>query len=503
MRLSSALFVILASTMVGGFHISTTTINHRKFGRSQQTALRSENDDSARSENDDSAPPKVGDWRSFRSKMMAGGLPTTEEVGTGAATASTDSATASTSNKEYRLKHVASANMEQLKSQSPELHSELEARLKGEGNPVFVLGEPEVGGLVARMPLPYEIWVGGREFLNRKKRSKLLKGLSQTTANDDKHSDPLYYKAVGRVENMLFPSSDAEKKKSSTDAETQSIVASAVKTTAVWYKASETVVNDLLNEIAIKAIDKDGAVNDASLSSEERDFLNRYIKCNSEWEELGLVVSHGGVGAVKCSDKGESIVLNLNRPLASGISETLAKLILKGSYLVSSDEDKPMDTDNDYLENLYDRDFFDKFSKAFSKNGVCYVGGDDEQGLSPGIMLSGVQDLKGGVELANGIYVGGVEDAVERVLSGQNKATDFRFFIGRKTFVPGFLEAYCVGGTYQPFSAPRAFALKQCIGLPMPLYHELLGLAGGEVKDVSGIEIVKRKDLEDEAGNIN
>ncbi|GMH62187.1 hypothetical protein TL16_g03425 [Triparma laevis f. inornata] len=69
--------------------------------------------------------------------------------------------------------------------------------------------------------------------------------------------------AVGRVENMLFPSSDAEKKKSSTDAETQSIVASAVKTTAVWYKASETVVNDLLNEIAIKAIDKDGAVNDA------------------------------------------------------------------------------------------------------------------------------------------------------------------------------------------------------------------------------------------------
>lgn len=144
MRPSSALLVILASTMVGGFHISITTINHRKFGRSQQTALRSENNDSARSENDDSAPPEVGDWRSFRSKMMAGGLPTTEEVGTGAATASTDSATASTSNKEYRLKHVASANMEQLKSQSPELHSELEAGLKGEGNPVFVLGEPEV-----------------------------------------------------------------------------------------------------------------------------------------------------------------------------------------------------------------------------------------------------------------------------------------------------------------------------------------------------------------------
>ena len=218
---------------------------------------------------------------------MAGGLPTTEDAESEVAQA-TGRVADSDTNKEYRMKHVGEANMKKLRSQSPELHSEFEGALTGASNPVFVTGEPEVGGLVARMPLPYEIWVGGREFLNRKKRSKLLKG--PKAGMEEKHKDPLYYKAVGRVENMLFPSSgDAKKEKSSSDAETQSIVAAAVKTTAVWYKAAETVVNDLLNEIAIKAIDDDGAVNDASLSPDERDFLNRYIKSTSEWEEVSSI----------------------------------------------------------------------------------------------------------------------------------------------------------------------------------------------------------------------
>ena len=72
------------------------------------------------------------------------------------------------------------------------------------------------------------------------------------------------------------------------------------------------------------------------------------------------------------------------------------------------------------------------------------MGGPDEQHL-PGLMLHGVADLHGSVELAggSGIYVGGVEAAVKRVLEGSCKAEDFRFFIGRKIFAPGFLDSYC------------------------------------------------------------
>ena len=139
---------------------------------------------------------------------------------------------------------------------------------------------------------------------------------------------------------------------------------------------------------------------------------------------------------------------------------------------------------------MHDSDFFDRFSQAFGKDGKCYVGGDEGQEL-PGLMIHGEEDVKGSQEIVkgSGIYVGGIQDAAERVIEGKNNAEDFRFFVGRKTFEPGFLEAYARGGVYQPLAAPRTIALKQCIGLPLPLYHEVLGLAGGESKDVSEIEV--------------
>ena len=190
------------------------------------------------------------------------------------------------------------------------------------------------------------------------------------------------------------------------DEETKKVVAAAVKTTAVWYKASEKVVNDELNTIALSAMDtKSGEVNDGNLSKSQKTFLSKYIKSQEEWEELAVVASHRSVGGVKCSEKGESILLNINRPLAVGISDTLAKLILKGAYLVGGDEGKiseagggDVEDDHGTLAKLYDEDFFSAFGKAFGKAGVCYVGGPDEQHL-PGVMLHGVAGLHGSVEL--------------------------------------------------------------------------------------------------------
>ena len=39
-------------------------------------------------------------------------------------------------------------------------------------------------------------------------------------------------------------------------------------------------------------------------------------------------------------------------------------------------------------------------------------------------------------------------------------------------------------------------ALKQCLGLPKPLWHEVLELCGGEMGELSRIELLKRDDLE-------
>ena len=42
----------------------------------------------------------------------------------------------------------------------------------------------------------------------------------------------------------------------------------------------------------------------------------------------------------------------------------------------------------------------------------------------------------------------------------------------------------------------RPVALKQCLGLPKPLWHEVMELSGGELAEISRIELVKRTDLE-------
>ena len=60
------------------------------------------------------------------------------------------------------------------------------------------------------------------------------------------HSDDLYSEAVLRVNSMIFPGSGNKEgnAKDGMDDETKRIVAAAVKNTNVWYKATETIINN-------------------------------------------------------------------------------------------------------------------------------------------------------------------------------------------------------------------------------------------------------------------
>ena len=111
---------------------------------------------------------------------------------------------------------------------------------------------------------------------------------------------------------------------------------------------------------------------------------------------------------------------------------------------------------------MFSSDFQAKFKSAFGSDGVAYVGGPDMQHL-PAILLHGQPGLPGSVELSPGanIYTGGIEAAVDSVLAGNSDPKDYKFFVGRKVFAPGFLEAYCRTGTYAPIHAPRAVVLRQ------------------------------------------
>ena len=199
------------------------------------------------------------------------------------------------------------------------------------------------------------------------------------------HEDYLYNEAVERVTSMLFPKGEEGGSKSGEmDEETKSIVSAAVKNAAVWYKATENVINDKLNGLAIKAVDSNGNIASTSLSDSDRTFLNRYVKSNEEWEELSIVVGHNGDG-IK-TEKGESVALTINRPLSVGISESLTRLILVGSYATEENQkdaeqkdDEGPEDDHGYLNRMYDEDFYQRFKEAFGEE----VRLDDERSELP------------------------------------------------------------------------------------------------------------------------
>lgn len=209
-------------------------------------------------------------------------------------------------------------------------------------------------------------------------------------------------------------------------------------------------------------------------------------------------------------EKGTSTTIVLNRPMAMKLTENLARLVLNGAFVSTSPQNK--------------KDLV-KFMLAFGNECAVYVGGSQGQ-QEPAIMLHGIADLPGAVEIAprTGIYKGGLPAAIEGVLEGKYKPLDFRFFVGRHEYDESTLDVQVLLGKYQPIACARSLALKQCISLPKPLWHEgkrligvlilvvasalltlpippptissiVLELCGGELKDISGLEMLKRDDL--------
>jgi len=83
---------------------------------------------------------------------------------------------------------------------------------------------------------------------------------------------------------------------------------------------------------------------------------------------------------------------------------------------------------------------------------------------------------------------------------GGSAVLDYRLFIGRKRWGPGELEkeVAATGGMWQCAATSRPLALKQCLGLPKPLWHEVMETIGGECAELSKFEFVRRSDLSDE-----
>eukprot|EP00913_Durusdinium_trenchii_P003209 g2967.t1 len=130
---------------------------------------------------------------------------------------------------------------------------------------------------------------------------------------------------------------------------------------------------------------------------------------------------------------------------------------------------------------------------AFGEAAV-YFGGPHQLNRK-GLLVHGFSDLEGAEEIAPGtrIFQGGEEAAIEAILAGRYSPLDFRWFIGRhqklNTREFGWVSVACA----------RPVALKQCLSLPKPLWHEVMELCGGEHAELSRLELLKRNDVDQEA----
>ena len=314
-----------------------------------------------------------------------------------------------------------------------------------------------MGGLVVRVPLEMEM------YRNKDKITigKVLKERLETN-EDNSNTAPLLSNTEesGKIPDLSF-----------------SLVAAQ---TLLWYKKAQALIEEEMAKIAGLA-NKNGEINPRQLDPSSENLLKMYLENQETWQEVGLVAERNTLD-------GSAVTYVLNRPMAFKMSENLARLVLFGAMNSMADSSVAVSQSNK----------LSKFLRAFENSCAVYVGGPDKMESSATI-IHGISDLEGATEVSpgTGIYRGGLEAAISGVLKGKYKPLDFRFFVGCHEYKNGDLDVAIYSNKYQPIACARALALKQCIQLPKPLWHEVLELCGGELREVSRLELMKRDDIQE------
>jgi len=221
-----------------------------------------------------------------------------------------------------------------------------------------------------------------------------------------------------------------------------------------WYARAKRMIEEEMRRIA-KQADEQGHIDTTKLGEDSSELLGLFLDNQETWQEVCLVLEQNG---------GKAKTLVLNRPMAFKLTENLGRLVLNGAFSANMKKEE--------LKPPVRRDLM-RFMMAFSSECAVYVGGPDKQ-AEPAIMIHGIEDLEGAEEISPGsnIYRGGLEAAVDGVLEGKYSPLEFRFFVGCHKYEESALDVAVHLGKYQPIACARSVALKQCISLPKPLFHE-------------------------------
>jgi len=434
---------------------------------SPHKALKANKDDSDRSDDEYIDEDSLGDWRSFRQNLMETDFsslsPTANEgyIGDGQVVNSSSEGDENSQQKilsdsERRPKSVSKLNEELLLKQNEMLGREYLNGVWAHEAPTI-----EEGGLVIRLPLEAEIY-------RSQEGTEIGEELNKRINEDDNETDQSF---------LVGPSSDLLKKKRKLSVSPQ-----AAKT-LFWYRKAQKLIKEKIQGIT-SVSSENGQVDVSKLKPQVLDFLKLYVDNQESWQEVCLVLDRD-------SKTGKASTLVLNRPMAFKLTENLARLVLYGASEAMIMQKKGT--------NVVKTEETVKFLTAFENSCAVYVGGPSEMD-NPAIMIHGFANLSGAIEISSGtgVYKGGIPAAIEGVLAGKYSSLDFRFFVGRHQYKDSELDIAVYSSKYQPIACARALVLKQCIQLPKPLWHEILELCGGELREISSLELMERGDIQEE-----
>jgi Uncharacterized ACR, COG1678 len=359
------------------------------------------------------------------------------------------------------------------------------------------LNQPEIGGIVLRNPLEVELYINHKHSLNGAMLRRQLESYNSSNGKKNNYQ---------QQQSSYLSSADDASKQSSSSADTVE--------PAIWYRKAQLLIEQQMKHIADLANDN-GQIETATLKHAQAEMLQLYIDNQENWQEVCLVLN-------TIDSRTETLVLN--RPMAFKLTPNLAQLILFGSFsttttakesmtasyyknkkerkassaLASNDAMNDEDDDSTLQKNtaLTERERKQKllgdFVLAFRESCGIYIGGTDNQHRE-GIIIHGIPGLRDSHEISpgTGIYEGGLEDAIQGVLDGKYSANEFRFFVGKNVYENKKLDVDIILGKYQPMACHNSIILKQCNGLPKPLWNEVSVLCGGLQNDIAELETIK------------
>ncbi|KAJ8603103.1 hypothetical protein CTAYLR_006694 [Chrysophaeum taylorii] len=393
-------------------------------------------------EDDDAPAVPSGDWRAFRARLIETGLATAkipeavegalveEGVVTRNGTGQAGRAAARARPKRKTLANASPENLELAKSQSPDLADELT------GSWAHPVGAAEVGGLLLRLPLELQLVVARETYWGKRLRQFAA---SEESRRLMREGTPASTKVFDNGDESETPFHEM-----------------------LLYRVAGRFIKFELERIARK-----GKVDDAGrLVIDPRDYID-------SWQEVVLVLDHDS----RTGSRGVA----LNRPAATRSNSRLSAALVEA--LKREETDIPA---------------VDDFHGAFGDRIAAYVGCPASRAPAKApdgaVLVHGVGDLQGAVELAPGlgIYRGGSKAAVDRIINNQSDQLDFRFFIGTYKWAAGDLDRAIQNGIYRPAACSRALALKQCLNLPTPLWHEVMTMLGGNSEEIARLEYIKQ-----------